>query len=447
MTSTTSVPDLVSVAQGPVLEPGQPGYDDEVAGFNAAVRHRPAVVVGVASMNDVVEAVRLAHARHWRVAVQGTGHGAEVPMDGGLLITTRRLDHVSVDAATARVRAGAGVRWGAVVAAAAPHGLAPVAGSSPTVGVVGFLLGGGIGPLVRSYGFGADHLQRATLVTGTGEVVTASADYNPELLWALRGGRPAVGVITEVEVQLVAVPALYAGTLFFAETELEAALRAWVDWTAGAPEGVSTGAAVVHFPAVDALPPPLRGRRLLALRFSVPADRAEGERLAAPLRAAAPVYLDMLGPLPLADVARIYNDPTGPMPAWASGGLLTRIDQDLVSALLREVSPGSPFLAAEIRQLGGAAARDVPGGAAVGGRGAGFAFGVVGADPTSFATLLPQANTRLLHALEPWLSPEANGTFVAHPSVRHADRASVPAAVQARLDRLHHRHDPDGLFR
>lgn len=442
-----SVSDLVKAVQGPVLEAGQPGYDEEVAGFNAAIEQRPALVVGARSTTDVVEAVRFARARRWRVAVQATGHGAEMAMDGGLLITTRRLDSVSVDAAAARVRAGAGVRWGAVVAAGAPHALAPVAGSSPTVGVVGFLLGGGIGPLVRSHGFGSDHLQRATLVTGTGEVVTASTDENPELLWALRGGRPAVGVVTEVVVQLVALPALYAGTLFFAEAELEAALRAWVAWTAGAPERVFTGAAVVRFPPVEALPPPLRGRRLLALRFSFPGERQEGERLAAPLRAAAPVYLDMLGPLPIADVARIYNDPTGPLPAWASGGLLARIDQDFATALLREVGPQSPFLAVEVRHLGGAAARDVPGGSAVGGRGAGFTFGVVGADPASFASILPQAERQLVRAIAPWLSPEWNGTFTAHPAVRDARTATVPAAVQSRLEALARRHDPDGLFR
>ena len=106
------------------------------------------MVVGARSTEDVVRAITFARARGWRVAVQSTGHGARAPVDGGLLLTTRRIDGVRVQVAQRRAKVGAGVRWGAVVAAAAPHGLAPIAGSSPTVGVVGLLLGGGIGPLV-----------------------------------------------------------------------------------------------------------------------------------------------------------------------------------------------------------------------------------------------------------------------------------------------------------
>ena len=279
MAMTTSVSELSVLVAGAVLESGQPGYDQEVAGFNAAVAHRADVVVGARSQEDVVQAVRFARARRWRVAVQSTGHGAHLPVEAGLLVTTRRIDPVRIDVAARGATVGAGARWGAVVAPAAPHGLAPITGSASSVGVVGFLLGGGIGPLVRSHGFGSDYLVGATLVTGTGDVVRAGADENPDVLWALRGGKPGLGIVTEVRLRLVELPALYAGALFFEEAHIEGALRAWIDWTAHGAPRVTTSVAIFRFPPRDELPPPLRGRRLLALRFAYPGD-ADGRRAA-----------------------------------------------------------------------------------------------------------------------------------------------------------------------
>lgn len=430
------------------LKPGEAGYDEEVSGFNAAIVHRPAAVFGASSTEDVVQALRFARARGWPVAVQSTGHGAEVPVEGGVLVSTRRLGELRVDAAAREASAGAGVRWGAVVASAAPHGLAPITGSAASVGVVGFLVGGGIGPLARSHGFGSDYLLGATLVTGTGDVIATSAGENPDVLWALRGGKPKVGIVTEVRVRLVDLPALYAGSLFFEESVIEDALRGWVAWTAQAHPRVTTSVAIVRFPQRDALPPPLRGRRLLTLRFAYPGDAGEGARLAEPLRALAPVYLDELGALPIADVAQIFNDPSGPVPAWSSAGLLARVDQDFATALLRHVGPGTdnPFLSADIRHLGEATTRDVPGGSAVGGRGALFTLGVVGTNPVHFPATLPDAEARLFADVAPWLSSESNGNFGPHAEVQRAITARAPAAVRAKLDDLARRYDPDGLF-
>jgi FAD/FMN-containing dehydrogenase len=438
----------LSALVGTVLQPGQPAYDREVAGFNTAVVHHPEVVVAASSAAEVAEAVRFARTKRWRVNVHSTGHGLRRPIDKGLLVTTRRIDRVEVDGAARAATAGAGARWGAVVASAAPHGLAPITGSSPGVGVVGLLLGGGIGPLARSHGFASDYLAGATLVAGTGDVLITSADENPDILWALRGGKPQFGIVTEVRLRLAEVPALYAGSLFFEEAQIETALRAWIAWTAQADPHVTTSVAIARFPALDAVPAPLRGRRLLTLRFAYPGTAPEGAQLAAPLRASAPVYLDLLDALPLADVARIFNDPAGPLAAWTSAGLLATVDQDFATTLLRHVGAGtdSPFLAVEVRQLGGAITQDVAGGSAVGGRNAGFTFGVVATNPATFADVMPEAEARLVGDLARWLSPEANGNFGPNPNVRRPVTASVPAAVRSKLTELGRRYDPDGVF-
>lgn len=144
------VDELRARCTGPVLTRGEDGFAEEVFAWNTAITHSPDVVVGAATAQDVVEAVRYALSGGVPIAVQATGHGASRPIEAGVLVSTRRLDTVRIDPQTRVATIGAGVTWGAVVAAAAGHGLAPITGSSAGVGVVGYLGGGGLGPLARS---------------------------------------------------------------------------------------------------------------------------------------------------------------------------------------------------------------------------------------------------------------------------------------------------------
>jgi FAD/FMN-containing dehydrogenase len=433
---------------GRVFGPGEAGYAPEVAGFNTAVVHTPDLVVAAATAADVVEAVRFARAHGQRVAVQSTGHGAHTAIASGLFISTRRLDSVTIDTRTRTATIGAGARWAPVVAAAAAHGLAPVTGSSANVGVVGYILGGGLGPLARSHGFSSDYLLGLSVVTGAGDLIEASTETHPDLFWALRGGKVGLGIVTEVRLRLVPLSKLYGGSLFFEEVHIEAALRAWVAWTEHADPLVTTSIAIFRFPPLDFIPAPLRGRRLLSLRFAYPGATEEGVRLAAPLRAAAPVYLDGLAELPAAEIARIHNDPSDPGPSWVSGALLTHVDQQCASVLLGHFGAGtdSPFLAAEVRHLGGATARDVEGGSAVGGRRSAFTLGLIGVNPENFQSELPAVEARIIESLRPWLSSESNVNFAAHPrSARHATPA-WPADTLARLAQVRRKYDPDAVF-
>ncbi|AEE44334.1 FAD-binding oxidoreductase [Cellulomonas fimi] len=439
--SRTLADPLSDRVQGPVLVPGAPGFEEEVAPFNRAATIRPDVVVGATSTADVVAAVQLAREHGHRVSVQATGHGAERSLTSGVLVTTRRLDGVQVDPAARTATVGAGVRWEEVVTAAAAHGLAPVAGSSTNVGVVGYLLGGGLGPLARSHGFSSDHLVAATVVTGTGEVLEVDADTHPELLWALRGGKHGLGVVTQVRIGLAAVPELYAGSLTFAGEHVEQVLRGWLAWTAGADDATTTSLAVVRFPDLDVLPEHLRGQTHVHLRFARPGSAADGEAAAAPLRALAPVLADELGPMPLTDTARIHADPTEPGASMVAGLLLTHADDDLATAWLAAVGPlvEHPFVAVELRHVGGATTTDVPGGSAVAGRGATFAADVVAADPRSFPGV-PAALDGLQDALRPWLADEVN------PNLAGALTPRWHPGTSARLDELRRRHDPDGVL-
>lgn len=438
---------LGALLTGTLHVPGDPEFAPSASGFNLAVVHAPDAVVTVADTADVVAVVRFARENGLVVNVQATGHGAESPFGGGILINTSRLDSVSIDPDARLATVGAGVRWGAVVAAAADVRLAPITGSSPTVGVVGLITGGGLGPLARSHGFASDYARGFTVVTGTGEVVEATADENPDLFWALRGGKDGLGIVTEARIALVELVELYAGSLLFAEEHIETVARAWADWTATADDEVTTSIAVARFPDFEQVPPPLRGRTLLVLHFTYPGDAAKGEALAAPLRAAAPVYLDSLGVLAARDVAQIHNDPTQPGPGWASGGLLSTIDQDFVTAWLGVVGAGKqvPAVMSEVRHLGGATLTDVPEGSAAGGRPAHYTLTLIGApSPDLFEGPVPAAADALFAAVSPWLSTETNVNFIGR---RRPGQTGVPwsPATTARLLGVRKQYDPDGV--
>jgi hypothetical protein len=442
------VAPLRTAVSGPVLTPDDEGFADETSGFNLFYAHRPEVVVGVTSVADAVAAVTFAREHRMPLRVLATGHGSHELVTDGVLVTTRRLDDLELDPATGIATIGAGVRWGAVVAAAAEHGLAPITGSSTNVGAVGYLLGGGLGPLSRSHGFSSDYLRAATVVLASGEVVRASVTENSDLFWALRGGKGGLGLVLSVELRLANIPSLYAGSLVFSEENIDTVLRGWIAWTGTAPDDVTTSIAITHFPPVEQVPPIFRGRTLAMLRFAYPGDAARGEELAAVLRDRAPAMIDAVGPLPLADIATIHNDPADPSPSWSHGALLTDLDAEFVTAVLRSVGPGvaTPIMVTEIRHLGGATRHDVREGSSVGGRASGYALSMIGApDPGLFAEALPSATDALLASIAPWISPETTINFAGSPSAEEFARA-WPTDTVARLAAIRSEIDPGGLF-
>src|SRR4051794_29575613 len=162
------VGELRSRVRGPVFAAGDDGLAAEVAAWNVAVRHTPAVAVGATCAADVVAAVQFAVAHGLPVAVQATGHGPVRDAAGTVLITTRRMQGVAVDPHRRTARVQAGAKWAAVLEAAAEHGLTGLCGSSSDVGVVGYTLGGGMGSLGRRFGFAADLVQAVEIVTPDG---------------------------------------------------------------------------------------------------------------------------------------------------------------------------------------------------------------------------------------------------------------------------------------
>ncbi len=433
---------------GAVYVRGDAGLAAEVAGFNTAIVHDPDVVVAVTSESDVAAAVRFAAENGLPVRVQATGHGGGLPVTDGVLITTRALDDITIEPEARLATVGAGVRWAPVVAAGAEFGLTPITGSSPHVGAIGYTLGGGLGPLSRSHGFTSDWVRDFRVVTADGQLVTANDTTNSDLFWALRGGKGGLGVVTSMTIELVPMKTLYAGSLIFEGDDIEPALRAWIEWAQSAPERVTSSFAFIDVPDVEFAPPPLRGKFVLSVRFAFPGDPAEGARLAAPLREAATVSLDLLGEIPTTAVGTIHNDPVEGGPDWIRGLMFDSIDQDLADDLLRLAGPGSgtPFAAVEVRQLGGATRRDPKGGTAVGGRDAQFTLGLIALDPSTFAERAPERAQAITDAVGGRRSPVTNVNWSRGLIDAAEFTGTWPPAVFDRLAATRAKYDPSGVF-
>ncbi|MFE7723577.1 FAD-binding oxidoreductase [Nocardia rhizosphaerihabitans] len=429
---------------GPVFTPGDAGYAEEVAGFQTAYTHRPALVVGAVHTEDVRSAVEYAARQGLPVSVQATGHGLSVAADRGVLITTRRLDAITIDPRARTARIGAGVRAGALVEAAAVHGLAPLNGSSPSVGVVGYVLGGGIGLLAREFGYAADHVRSIELVTADGRMRTLTpAD---ELFGAVLGSGGNFGVVTGLELDLVPVAEVYGGQLIFDTPLVDAALETWRQWTATLPDTLTSTIAVVTFPDIPPMPEPLRGRHVASIRIAFDGPAEGGERLVAPLRAIGDRLRDDLSAMPYTESHTIHSDPDFPHAYAATNALLTELTADGLSALRDLTAPGGPVDAVvDIRHLGGALRRGT--GVAVDHREAEYVVRVI--IDAGAGDAAPAGLAAVREALAPWtIGHSLNFLYGAGAAADAAQtRAGYAPETYAGLVAAKAKYDPHNMFR
>src|SRR4051812_32552685 len=460
MTTTTAAPAntqspspieiLRRQVAGPVFEPSDAGYDAEIAAWNLSTTHRPPVVVGAACADDVAAAVRFAIKHQLSVAVQATGHGASFPVNDGILITTKRMTHVSVDVQRGVARVDGGAKWAHVVEATAPYGLAPLLGSTSDVGAVGYTLGGGMGPLGRKYGFAADRVRSLDIVTGDGKLRTISADSEPCLFWGLRGGKGNFGVVTSMEIDLVLQPRIYGGAIFYAASDAATVLHAWRQWVQTVPEEMTSSIALLRLPDMDFVPEPLRGKLTLHVRIAYTGEACIGEKLVEPLWTVATPVIDMVRDMPFTESDSIHLDPVDPTPAWHDGRLLASFPAEAADALLATAGADVdvPLIFAEIRHMGGALGRQplVPN--AVAGRNGAFSLFVLGPGFPGVVDAVQAAAGRVIDALAPWHTTGRLFNFLGTTDAGPAAVASAfPADATARLLELKDRFDPHNISR
>ncbi|WP_433594201.1 FAD-binding oxidoreductase [Nocardia sp. CA-145437] len=444
--AATVVERLRAAVAGAVHTPGEEGYQRSAAGFNAAIEHAAAAVVVASSAADVAATVRVAVETGYTVAVRATGHGVLPTPADSILIDTTLLDAVSIDRDQRTATVGAGVRWQQVLDAAAPFGLAGLAGSSTSVGVVGYTLGGGLGPIARTYGFAADHVTAMEVVTADATLRRVTPDSEPELFRALLGGGAAFGIVTQMTFRLFPIHTLYAGSLTYRIEDAAVVLRAWRNWVAAAPETVTSSVAILNLPPLLEIPEPLRGATVLTLRYAHVGDAAEGAALLAPLRPVAAPLMDTVAEMPYTALASIHNDPTHPMPALDRGTLLRELPDAALDALLGAVV-GAPIGMAEIRVFGGAIARESQSHTTIAGRHAAFQVFAVGVLAPPVAEVVPAALDQVAAAMDRWSLDAATPNFGLNPLGGSSETLAAWTEPQrARLVDARRRYDPAGVF-
>ena len=441
--------DLRSAGAALVLQPGDAGYDKAVAGFDTGTLMTPDVVVDAQSASDVAAAVAVAAEQSQVVTVLGAGHGRLHGLDGGLAITVRGLDTVEIDTTAGTARIGAGCTWDPVLAAATPHGLAPVCGSAPGVGVAGYLLGGGLGPLASALGFSSDHVRSVDIVTPADGPITVTTDSHPDLFRALRGGKGGFGVVTSVTIDLPALTDVIGGGIYFAATDVADVLHAYAQWAPALPQSSTTSVAMLRLPSSPALPEQIRGQHVAHVRFASLDSAAAAATQVADLRAVARPLLDTVGVLPYAKLGSIHGDPTAPMPVANGAAPLSVLDPATIDAILSadDLSADLPLSSVEIRTLGAATCVRAPEGDTVGGRGTAHLLNVYAAPvPTLTDDQRLAAIRTVLDAVEPWRAPVNLVNFVGRANGSDAVVGSWTSEQNDRLDAERVHRDPHALF-
>jgi FAD/FMN-containing dehydrogenase len=436
--------------------PGDQAFESATQVFNLSAPLRPAAAVTARSIDDIRAAIGYADAERLPIRVHTTGHASANirPVRDAVLIRTRMHGDVEIDPQRRTARVPAGTTWGAVAEAAAVHGLAAPHGSSPLVGVVGYLLRGGISFYGRHVGIAANSLRAVELVTADGELRRVDAASDPELFWALRGGGGGFGVVTSVEVGLFPATGVITGAAYWPSAHAPALLSAWRRWSRDAPREATTTFRVMNLPDLPEIPSALRGGPVVCVDgvvLGATGDAADALRhadgLLAPLRAVAGPVLDTWRPAAPPAALQTHMEPTEPFPIFGDHMLLDELGDEGSETFLRLAADPSrtELTNLELRQLGGALAVPDPAGGVFDHVKADYAY-MGGGVP--FGSVTPEAIRGrcdvIRAALAPWNTGRTAPTFVER--FEQAQGHLTAEQIDA-VDRVRLRIDPRGRFR
>jgi hypothetical protein len=433
---------------GRIVTPADSGWDDARLGMNLAADLRPAAVALVDSADDVSKVIGFARENGLRITGQATGHGAAAlpSLEGTILIKTERMKDIAIEAGTGTARVEAGARATELAEAASAEGMSFLPGSSPTVGVTGYVLGGGLGWLARRYGFACNHVRAIEVVTADGEPRQVDAAADPDLFWALRGGGGGYAIVTALHLELLPITDVYAGLLVF-PAELGAdAFRRYRDWAREAPEEITATCRFLTPPPLPTVPEPIRGKPLVVFGATYIGSREEGAELVAPLREIGEPIMDTFDQIGAGGLSRVAMDPEDPVPAMGHQVLIRELPDEAIDAFVGAAGPesGTPLLLADMRQAGGAMSRAPEGAGALAKLECEFvSYGIgVPMDP-EMGPAIEAGLDRLVEAMKPWAAEGGFFNFADRPC--DVD-ALLPSETCDRLANVKRSWDPDGLI-
>jgi hypothetical protein len=430
---------------GDVVLRGDDGWDVARQAWNLTVDQRPAAVVYPESADDIVATVTVAAELGLHIAFNAGGHNAG-PIDwseGTILFKTERMRGIEVDPVAHRARVEAGVLARELGTAAGEHGLAYLAGTSPDVGVVGYVLGGGLSWMNRAYGLACNTVSAAEVVTADGRVVRTDADHEPDLFWALRGGSGNVAAVIALEIGLLPITEIYAGAMLWPIERAAEILGAWRGWIETVPDECESLGRMLRLPELPFLPPNLSGRPFVLVEAAFLGSQADGETLLRPLRGLGP-EIDTFAMMPPRDLTLVNMDPEEPLPYAGNGRLLSDLPAGAIGPLI-DAFVGSTLLHVEVRHLGGAVATSSSKHGVLDAIEQPFIAFTFGLAPTPEAQAAVEADVdRVFGSLAPW---DSGRRYLNFAETATDPRSIFPESTYDRFLQVKSTYDPNGMFR
>ncbi len=309
MLDGAAVETLRAQLRGHLVTPGDPNYDTARRLYNAMIDKYPALIAQCVDAADVISAVNFAREHHLPVAIRSGGHNGPGlgSVDNGLVIDLSPMHGIRVDSAANTVRVEGGCLWGDVDHATHAFGLAVPCGFIASTGVGGLTLGGGIGYLTRRYGLTIDNLLAVDIVLADGRLVTASADENPDLFWAVRGGGGNFGVVTSFLFRGNPVATVYGGPMLWPIDQAPTVLRYWQEFILNAPDDINGWFAVLTVPPVAPFPEVYHMKKMCAVTWCYTGPLENGPEALKAFREALPPAIDFVGPIPFPALQSMFD--------------------------------------------------------------------------------------------------------------------------------------------
>ena len=438
--------DLAGRLQGPLITPEHDQYEQARQVWNAMIDRRPAAIARCSGVADVVDVVRFARDTGMDISVRGGGHNVagKAVRDDAIMIDLGLMNGVWVDPGNKRARVQGGARWGAFDNETLVHNLATTGGTVGTTGVGGLTLGGGVGWLARKHGLSCDNVVSADMVLADGSAVTASADQNPDLYWAIRGGGGNFGIVTSFEFEVHELEPMVGGLAVYPGHTLKDLVHFYRDYTADAPDGLMAMVGAFYGPPGTSVEGEVAA--FSAVSFCGPTD--EGVRLLQPFKDFGPPALDIIGPTDYGTQQTLFaaGGAMGTRNYWRSS-FLRELSDDAIDVMVRRSAempkPGSMFL---IEHLGGAIGRVGQNETAFANRGANYNMSIFGTwlDPSE-----DEKNNAWVRATGDEVRSFSTGGAYVNYMAADEPAENVRAAYEANFARLREvkrQYDPTNFF-
>jgi len=438
-------PPLTQI-RGRLITPADSAYDEARKVFFHGFDRKPVAIAQAAGADDVAQVVSFAREEGLDLAVRGGGHSSagHGTVDGGVVLDLSGLRSLDIDVDGRSAWAESGLTAGEYTVAVGEHGLVTGFGDTPSVGIAGITLSGGLGFLLRKNGLTVDDLLAADVVTADGSLLHVDAESHPDLFWAIRGGGGNFGVVTRFRYRLHELGEILGGMLMLpASPEL---VSSFVAAAAEAPEELSTVANVMLAPPMPFVPADHHGKPVMIVLLVYAGPAEAGEAAVAPLRALAPPVVDMVRPM---RYPQIYELGEGPAPALirSRNTFVDSMDTAAVETIFDRLPQSSaPMRAVQLRVMGGAAARVPIDATAFAHRGRGLMVNVAAMYENPADT---PVHREWVAGLSEALEQGAPSGYVGFYGDEGEDRlhAAYPGATWNRLVEVKRRYDPTNLFR